>query len=431
MGVSILVIGGGGREHSLGWKLAQSPEVDKVFFAPGNGGTASVGENVAIKADELSELVRFAKSHKIALTVVGPEQPLVDGIVELFEKEGLPIFGPSTAAAQLEASKAFAADFMNRHGIPQPESVTADSLTEAQAYTRQHKPTDYVIKTSGLAGGKGVIVPDTRAEAEVALIDIMGKKVFGDSGNQVVFQQRLHGQEVSAFALSDGQNIVMLPFFQDHKQIFDGDNGPNTGGIGAYSPVAIITDALAERIKTEVMQAAIDGMNADGKPYRGVLYAGLFVTEAGEPKVIEFNCRLGDPECEPMMRLIDDDLYPLFMQCAKGQLQTKEVNIRPGSVACVILCSGGYPGSFKVGYPILGLETVSNPEVVIFHSGTKLDNDALVTQGGRVLAVTAYGSSLELALTKTYAQIGPAGIHFKDMHYRTDIGRRPGSGVDV
>ncbi|MBI2588771.1 phosphoribosylamine--glycine ligase [Candidatus Saccharibacteria bacterium] len=420
----VLIVGGEGRAHALSWKIAQSPLVEKVYFAPGNGGTSQVGENIDINVSELNKLADFAKQNKIDLTVVSPEMPLAEGIVDLFEKEGLKIFGPSKAAAKIETSKVFSDSFLKRHKIPYPDSTVVSSLAEAKAYVRQHPPQSYVIKADGLAGGKGVILPETQEEAETALGDIMAKKIFGDSGNQIVFQERLRGQEVSTFALSDGENILMLPYLQDHKRIYDGDKGPNTGGVGAYTPVPFMTDELDEQVQKEIIQATVDGMRSDGRPYKGVLYGGLFITEAGDPKVIEFNCRFGDPECQPMMRVIDEDIYPLLMQSAEGRLTSKAIRIKPGAAVNIVLTSGGYPGSYQTDYEIMGLNSVEDPDVVIFHAGTKNEDGKILTNGGRVLNVTAYGKDLKNALAKAYAQIGPSGIHFKDMHFRTDIGFR-------
>ncbi len=420
----VLIVGGEGRGHALGWKLAQSPEVAKVYFAPGNGGTSQVGENINIGVDDFSTLAIFARDKKIDLTVVSPEQPLAGGIADHFEAQGLAIFGPSAAAAKIEASKVHSADFMKRHKIPHPRSFTVNTIEEARVFINTHSPKDYVIKADGLAGGKGVFVPKSKAEAEESISDIMEAKVFGEAGRQIVFQKRLKGQEVSAFALSDGQNIVMLPFFQDHKQINDGDNGPNTGGMGAYSPLPFMNTDLANRIQSEIMQAAIDGMRADGTPYKGVLFAGLFITEGGDPKVIEFNCRFGDPECQTMMMLLEGDLYPLLKAAAERDLKGQDIKVKPGASATIMLASEGYPGKYATGQEIKGLDAVKDPNVSVFHSGTKAEKGKLVSAGGRVLGITAYGPTMKAALELAYKQIGPSGVHFKDMHYRKDIGHR-------
>ncbi|OGL34486.1 phosphoribosylamine--glycine ligase [Candidatus Saccharibacteria bacterium RIFCSPHIGHO2_12_FULL_47_16b] len=421
---SVLIVGGEGRAHALGWKLAQSPKVSQIYFAPGNGGTSTIGQNIDIGVDDLASLIKFAKKNKIDLTVVSPEPPLVAGIVDLFKTAGLPIFGPSAKAAMIEGSKVFSADFMLRHNIPHPASTPVSTLAEANAYIKKRSPKDYVIKADGLAAGKGVIVPKTPAEAEDAVINIMKKQIFGVAGRQVVFQERLSGQEVSAFALSDGRKIIMLPFVQDHKQVFDGDKGPNTGGMGAYGQPPFMTNQLAERIKIEIMQPAIDGMRADATPYRGLLYGGLFITDDGDPKAIEFNCRFGDPECQVLMMLIDEDLYPFLYGCATGELPKDSIKTKPGASAIVCLASKGYPGRYETGYEVEGLEKVKDPDVMIFHAGTKVEGGRVITSGGRVLGITAYGSDLKNALSKVYAQIGSDKVHFKDMHHRTDIGFR-------
>ncbi len=420
----VLVVGGDTRAHSLGWKIARSPIVDKVYFAPGNGGTASVGENITVAQDDFEALVKFAKKEKIDLVVVSPENPLGDGIVDFFEKENLMIFGPTQRAAQIESSKVFSTEFMERHKIPHPDATVANNLAEAESFVRTHQTSEYVIKADGLAAGKGVIVPESQAEAQAATSDIMQNKIFGGAGGKVVFQERLHGQEVSAFALTDGRKLLMLPYSQDHKQAYDGDKGPNTGGVGAYAPTPFVSPKLAKQIEKEIMQATIDGLRAEGSLFKGALYGGLFITKDGQPKVIEFNCRLGDPENQPEMMLVESDLYPVFLEIAQGRLKTKNLKIRPGAAANVVLTSRGYPGEFEVGFPITGLDKISDPDVVVFHGGTKLDNGKIITTGGRVVNVTAYGPDMKSALAKTYAQIGSNGVHFKNMHYRKDIGYR-------
>lgn len=423
MGAKVLIVGSEGRAHSLGWKIAQSPLVEKVYFAPGNGGTGQVGENLDIGVGDFEKLADFAEHEKIELTVVSPEQPLADGIVDFFEKRQLKIFGPSAAASQIESSKVFSTNIFEKYGVPYPASIVAKSYEEAQHYIDTHKFSEYVIKADGLAAGKGVILPESEAEAQTAIDDVMKNKIFGDSGNQIVFQERLKGQEVSAFALSDGERILMLPFCQDHKQIFEGDKGPNTGGVGAYSPLPFMTDEMAERIKTEIMQPVVDGLRAEGIPYKGVLYGGLFVSEVG-PKVIEFNCRFGDPECQVLMRMVNEDIYPLLLQCAMGQLEQDSITTTAGAAANIVLCSGGYPGDYQTGFEVQGLDKITNPDVVVFHAGTKKENSKVLTSGGRVLNVTAHGENLKSALSKAYSQIGENGVHFDGMYYRKDIGHR-------
>lgn len=419
----VLIVGGEARAHALGWKISQSPQVEKVYFAPGNGGTDQVGENVDIGVDEHQKLADFAKKNDIELTVVSPEPPLASGLADLFREHDLLIFGPDKNAAEIEASKAFSADFMKRHNIPQPESVIAKNLKDAKNYIAERSYKDYVIKSDGLAAGKGVIVPNSDDEAQTALLDIMHNKIFGEAGEQVVFQEKLSGQEVSAFALSDGKNIVMLPFVQDHKQLNDGDKGPNTGGMGSYTPVPFIDDKLAKQIKDEIMQPAINGLAKDGRPFVGCLFAGLFITKDGPLKSIEFNCRFGDPECQSLMMLIDDDIYPILLACAKGELETSEIKVKPGSAVTVCLASPGYPGEVKKGIGIKGLNTEAD-NLMIFHAGSKKQNGRVVTNGGRVLSVTAYGLDLKTALKLAYDHIGENAVHFEGMHYRTDIGFR-------
>jgi phosphoribosylamine--glycine ligase len=419
----VLIVGGEARAHALGWKIAQSKDVEKIYFAPGNGGTGQVGENVDIAVDEHDKLVEFAKAKGVDLTVVSPEPPLAAGIADKFRDEGLLIFGPSAKAAEIEASKVFSTEFMERHKIPHPKSYIAKSLADAQSYIADRSYQDYVIKSSGLASGKGVIVPESDDEAKTALLDIMEHKIFGEAGEQVVFQERLSGQEVSAFALSDGKNLVMLPFTQDHKQLNDGDTGPNTGGMGSYTPVPFIDDEMAKLIKDKIMQSAIDGLAKDGRPFVGCLFAGLFIKDNGEASVIEFNCRFGDPECQSLMMLIEEDLYPIFLACAKGELEQTEIEVKPGAAATVCLASPGYPGETKKGLDISGIDKKAD-NLMLFHAGTKIENGKVVTNGGRVLSVTAYGKDLKSAIKTCYEQIGEDGVRFDGMHYRKDIGSR-------
>ncbi len=420
---SVLVVGSGGREHALAWKLAQSPDVSKIYIAPGNGGTAQVGENVPIEMTDIDGLLKFARDKQIDFTVVGQEAALELAIVDRFTEAGLKIFGPTQKAAQIETSKAFIADFLERHDIPRPESYTANNLDDALNYIKGKDPLSYVIKADGLATGKGVVLPESEAEAQETLQSMMSGDAFGKAGETVVFQDRLHGQEVSAFALSDGSNIIMLPFFQDHKQVNDGDQGPNTGGMGAYTPVPFITPELAESIRVNIVQKTIDGMKADGNPYLGVLYPGLFITDTGEAKVIEFNARFGDPEAQAMMVSIDEDFLPFLIQSAAGKFEAESIKIRSGAAATVCIASGGYPGKYATEKTVEGLSTVGD-HVVVFHAGTKVLDDYIVTSGGRVLNVTATGSDMKQALQRVYDSIGKNGVHFENMHYRTDIGHR-------
>ena len=421
--MNILVIGSGGREHALGWKLSQSPKVERVFFAPGNGGTSLVGENVDIGVLEVDKLREFAIENGIGFTVVGQEASLEVGIVDSFTRAGLAIFGPTKSAAQLETSKVFIDQLLEKHDIPRPESVAVDNIEDGLRYIKNREPSSYVIKADGLATGKGVILPDSEEEALRELTRMMSGESFGKAGESVVFQEKLVGQEVSAFALSDGADIIMLPFFQDHKQAYDGDTGPNTGGMGAYTPVPFLTDEIKQKIQTEIMQKTVNGMKTDGHEYRGVVYAGLFVN-GEDVKVIEFNARFGDPECQPMMMSLEEDLLPLLQQAAAGKFTQTEIKTSSEAIATVCLASGGYPYEYEKGKEIFGLDGVSNTDIVIFHAGTKFENDKFYTNGGRVLNVTARADSMKAALNKAYSKIGENGIHFDQMHFRSDIGFR-------
>lgn len=413
----VLIIGSGGREHALAWKIAQSPRLTRLYVAPGNGGTA---ENVPIPVGDSDRLVAFAKEAQVDLTVVGPEAPLAAGIVDRFQAEGLRIFGPVQAAARLESSKAFAKAFMTRHGIPTARYAT---FRDYHAALRHLLSVDYpvVIKASGLAAGKGVIVPDGLDEAEDALRQIMVERVFGAAGDAVVIEERLSGVEASLLAFCDGKTIVPMPPAQDHKRLLDGDQGPNTGGMGAFAPSPACPPALVAQIARTILQPAVDGLRAEGTPYVGVLYAGLMLTAAG-PKVLEFNCRFGDPETQAILPLLDSDLLDILEACVEGRLSEMDVRWREGACACIVLASGGYPNRYEKGHPITGLDAAAAlPGVALFHAGTRRDaTGQLLTDGGRVLGVTAVGDSLKQALAQAYAAV--AQIQFKDMHYRRDIG---------
>ncbi len=420
----ILIIGSGGREHALAWFLGQSDEPVQLFIAPGNAGTASLGQNIDIDVSDIDALLAFAREDDIDLTVVGPEKPLVLGIVDRFERHGLPIVGPSAAAARLEGSKAFAKTFMHRHGIPTSAHRTfeAEDLDKATAYVRaQGAP--IVVKASGLAAGKGAVVCMTVAEAHEALEMIVRGREFGSAGDRVVVESFLEGEEASVFALTDGHDYVVLAPAQDHKQIGEGDTGPNTGGMGAYAPAPLITDALLDRVRKEVIGPTLNGMRDEGHPYRGVLYVGLMITSEG-PKVVEFNCRLGDPEAQVLLPLIGNDPVHLFSALARRRLGSLNVEHRSGAAACVVLASGGYPGAYEKGVRIDGLDEAGAMEdVMIFHAGTRLDKENhVVTDGGRVLGATALGRDLEAAITRAYAAVDR--IQFEGMQYREDIGRK-------
>ncbi len=428
----VLVIGGGGREHALAWALAHSPEVAHVSVAPGNAGTVwqasddvAAASNVPLAVNDTAALLAFARSNTIALTVVGPEQPLVDGIVDAFQAAGLPIFGPTRAASRLEGSKAFAKQFMRQHGIPTAAYASFTRFEEARAYLLEQasrvapNPYPVVVKADGLAAGKGVLVCATAAEAVTALHSMMVERIFGDAGDRVVIEERLTGPEVSVMGLSDGTNVIALPAVRDHKRVYDGDEGLNTGGMGAFTPVPEVPSSLLREIEQTILQPVIDGMAAQGTPYVGVLYAGLMLTPAGV-RVLEFNCRFGDPEAQTLVPLLRN-LYASLRACVEGSLTRLDVEVMPGACAAVVLTSPGYPGSYPVGAPISGLDA-SYPHVTIFHAGTSSnEHGQIVTNGGRVLTVSGVGATLTEALQSTYAAI--ERISFKGAHYRRDIGK--------
>jgi phosphoribosylamine--glycine ligase len=420
----ILVIGSGGREHALAWALTRSPRRPDLFIAPGNAGTAALGRNVAIKPTDTAGLLAFARQEAVALTVVGPEAPLVEGLADAFEAEGLAVVGPSAQAARLEGSKAFAKAFMARHGVPTAAHRTfpADQYAAAAAYL-EAQGAPVVVKASGLAAGKGALVCATMAEARDALDQVMNTRAFGDAGDEVVIEAFMEGEEASVFALTDGQDYALLAPAQDHKRIGEGDVGPNTGGMGAYAPAPVVSEALLDRVCRDVIEPTLDGMAREGHPYRGILYAGLMVTPDG-PKVVEFNCRLGDPEAQIVLPLLDADLVEVFQKLAEGRLRDVPLKTRPGAAACVVMASAGYPGSYPKGVPITGLaEAGALSGVVVFHAGTRLDDAGqTVTAGGRVLGVTGIGADLPAALDRAYQAVDR--IHFEGAQYRRDIGRK-------
>ena len=426
----VLLVGSGGREHALGWKLAQSPLIRGLYIAPGNAGTARLRAdgveiaNLAIDAGDKNALVAAALERRFDLVVIGPEAPLAAGLADDMRAQGLTVFGPSQAAAEIESSKVFAKQFMQRRGIPSAKFSAFRDFNQALSYVRDlERPV--VIKASGLAAGKGVILPDNPAQAEAALRQIMVEKEFGSAGNEVVLEERLKGPEISLFGFTDGVTLKSTLPAQDHKRIFDGDRGPNTGGMGAYAPVPVCAPAMAEKISRSILQPAIDGLREEGRPFVGVLYGGLMLTKDG-PKVIEFNCRFGDPEVQAILPLLESDLLEILLACATGHL--KDVNIRwgKGAAACVVLSSKGYPGKYPTGLPISGLEQTL-PNSYVFHAGTKLQDGQIVTAGGRVLCVTGWGENIEQALKSAYTAVG--SIRFEGMHYRKDIGRRAVTGI--
>ncbi|MBK8904634.1 MAG: phosphoribosylamine--glycine ligase [Anaerolineaceae bacterium] len=418
--MKVLIVGGGGREHALVWKLGQSERVEQIFVAPGNAGTAVSAQNVPIRDSDIDELLNFAQEKQIDLTVVGPEVPLALGIVDAFQSAGLLIFGPTQAAAQLEASKAFAKEFMHKLGIPTAVSQTfTDYETAVGSRHALTLPGGVVVKASGLAAGKGVIVCDDVAQAEAALRQMLVDGAFGAAGTEVVIEERLSGPELSLLVLTDGKTAVPLSPARDHKRAYDHDQGPNTGGMGAFAPPPDVDDVLIDHIMHTIVQPTIDGMAALGTPYTGVLYAGLMLTADG-PKVIEFNCRFGDPETQVVLPLLESDLVELMLACVNGRLTPNMVKIHPGACATVVMAAPGYPASYPKGLPITGLDALPE-EVMVFHAGTARQKGQLVTSGGRVLAVTSRGDDLETAVAHAYA--GVEQVRFENAHYRKDIGR--------
>ncbi|BCZ55628.1 phosphoribosylamine--glycine ligase [Serratia marcescens] len=421
--MNILIIGNGGREHALAWKAAQSPLADKVYVAPGNAGTALEAnlENVAIVATDIPALVAFAQSHDIGLTIVGPEAPLVIGVVDAFQAAGLKIFGPTQAAAQLEGSKAFTKDFLARHRIPTAEYENFTDVEPALAYVRS-KGAPIVIKADGLAAGKGVIVAMTLQEAEEAVRDMLAGNAFGDAGHRIVVEEFLDGEEASFIVMVDGENVVPMATSQDHKRVGDGDTGPNTGGMGAYSPAPVVTDEIHRRAMDQVIWPTVRGMAAEGNTYVGFLYAGLMIAADGQPKVIEFNCRFGDPETQPIMLRLRSDLVELCLAGAEGRLNEKTSDWDERPALGVVLAAGGYPGDYRNGEVIQGLPQQESADGKVFHAGTRLQGDDVVTSGGRVLCVTALGDTVAQAQQRAY-QLAE-GIQWPGSFCRKDIGYR-------
>ncbi len=421
--MNILIIGNGGREHALAWKAAQSPLADKVYVAPGNAGTALEAnlENVAIAATDIPALVAFAQSHDIGLTIVGPEAPLVIGVVDAFQAAGLKIFGPTQAAAQLEGSKAFTKDFLARHRIPTAEYENFTDVEPALAYVRS-KGAPIVIKADGLAAGKGVIVAMTLQEAEEAVRDMLAGNAFGDAGHRIVVEEFLDGEEASFIVMVDGENVVPMATSQDHKRVGDGDTGPNTGGMGAYSPAPVVTDEIHRRAMDQVIWPTVRGMAEEGNTYVGFLYAGLMIAADGQPKVIEFNCRFGDPETQPIMLRLRSDLVELCLAGAEGRLNEKTSDWDERPALGVVLAAGGYPGDYRNGEVIQGLPQQESADGKVFHAGTRLQGDDVVTSGGRVLCVTALGDTVAQAQQRAY-QLAE-GIQWPGSFCRKDIGYR-------
>jgi phosphoribosylamine---glycine ligase len=418
--MKLLVVGSGGREHALAWKLAQSPRVQKIYVAPGNGGTASEPgvENVALT--EIPDLIQFAKRERVQLTVVGPEAPLAAGIVDQFREAGLRIFGPTRTAAQLESSKEFAKRFMVRHGIPTARHAAFSSASEAQAYVeKQGAPV--VVKADGLAAGKGVVVASTVAEAKQAIDAMMIERRVGDAGNRIVIEECLEGEEASFIVIADGVHVLPLASSQDHKRLQDGDQGPNTGGMGAYSPAPVVTPEVHARVMREIIQPAIAGTAKDGMPFSGFLYAGLMIDKAGNPRTLEFNCRLGDPETQPILLRLKSDLLDLLEHALEGTLDKAAVEWDRRPALGVVIAAAGYPDAPRKGDVIAGLPAPTS-DCHVFHAGTRPKGKAVVTDGGRVLCVTALGDSLRIARMRAYQAVG--SIRFDGMQHRSDIGYR-------
>ena len=421
--MKVLVIGNGGREHALAWKAAQSPLVTKVFVAPGNAGTALEAnlENINIKATDIAGLLNFAQEQQIDLTIVGPEAPLVIGIVDSFQKAGLKIFGPSKAAAQLEGSKAFTKDFLARHNIPTAEYQNFTEIEPAIAYIRQ-KGAPIVIKADGLAAGKGVIVAMTLKEAEDAVHDMLAGNAFGDAGHRVVIEEFLDGEEASFIVMVDGEHVEPMATSQDHKRVGDGDTGLNTGGMGAYSPAPVVTDDVFTKVMEQIIYPTVNGMAQEGNVYVGFLYAGLMIDKQGNPKVIEFNCRFGDPETQPIMMRMQSDLVELCLAAVEGKLNTVKSQWDPRPALGVVLAAGGYPGDYNTKDVILGLPAEIDQDCKVFHAGTSLENGQVYTNGGRVLCVTALGNTVSDAQQYAYEQL--KNIYWHGCYYRHDIGYR-------
>jgi phosphoribosylamine--glycine ligase len=419
--MKVLVVGSGGREHALIWKLAQSPEVTALYAAPGNAGMAAQARLIDIPVTDISALADLAQRERIGLTVVGPELPLTLGIVDEFQERGLVIFGATQRAAQIEGSKVFAKDLMKKYGIPTASFATFTAAKDALQYL-ERVGTPIVVKADGLAAGKGVIVCQTESEARSAISSIMEERIFGEAGSQLILEECLFGEEVSYLALTDGEAILPLASSQDHKRVFDGDQGPNTGGMGAYSPAPIVTPEMEAKILDQVIRPTISAMADEGRAYKGVLYAGLMIQD-GQPRVLEFNARFGDPETQPLLMRMESDLLPLLSATIEGTLAKRSIRWREEAAVCVVMASGGYPDSYGKGKPIAGLDRVGRmKDVMAFHAGTALKEGKIVTSGGRVLGVTALGKGIKEAIDRAYQAVDQ--IHWEGAHYRKDIGYR-------
>jgi len=419
--MKVFVIGGGGREHALVWKISQSSRVKKIYAAPGNAGMAQLADCAPIKAEDISGLLAFAKQKAVDLTVVGPEGPLSLGIVDAFQNAGLRVFGPDRSAAEIEANKAFTKDLMRKYRIPSADYGTFTDQAAAEAYVRS-KGAPIVVKAAGLAAGKGVVVAATVEEALAALDMIMSKKTFGDAGDVVVIEECLQGEEASFMAFTDGKTVVPMASSQDHKRVFDADKGPNTGGMGAYSPAPVVTKQIERQVMEKIMNPTIRAMEQEGRFFKGILYAGLMIHNE-EAKVLEFNARFGDPETQPVLARLDSDLIDIIEAILNGRLAALSIKWKPDSAVCVVMASGGYPGAYEKGKEITGLgRAAGHGNVMVFHSGTALRDGKVVTDGGRVLGVTGIGPTVAAAIDTAYA--GVREISFEGAHYRRDIGAR-------
>ncbi len=421
--MKVLVVGGGGREHALAWKIAQSPKVERVYVAPGNAGTALEPgiENVAIDVEEIPAMLDFAKANGVDLTVVGPEVPLVLGIVDIFRAEGLRCFGPDKACARLEGSKSFSKDFLARHGIPTAAYASFTDRDEAVAYIRE-QGAPIVVKADGLAAGKGVILARTEAEAIAAVDDMLAGNAFGEAGHRVVIEEFLTGEEASFIVMVDGRHVLPMASSQDHKARDEGDEGPNTGGMGAYSPAPVVTPEIHDRIMAEVIEPTVKGMADEGHPFTGFLYAGLMIAEDGTPKVLEFNVRFGDPETQPIMMRLRSDLVAHIEAALDGRLDGETAEWDPRAALGVVLAAGGYPGSYRKGDEIVGLPGAEGDDAKVFHAGTAMEDGRIVTAGGRVLCVVGLGETVAAAQRRAYALAEQ--IHWEGVYYRRDIGYR-------
>jgi phosphoribosylamine--glycine ligase len=419
--MKVLLVGSGGREHALVWKLCRSPKVDKIYCAPGNAGIGESAELVPIGVEEIEKLAAFAEKEKVELTVVGPELPLTLGIAELFQKKGLRIFAPGREAAQLEGSKAFAKEMLQENNIPTAAFATFSDAAAAKKYLAAQKP-PYVVKADGLAAGKGVLICASREEAAAAIDDVLVRKLFGAAGDKVVVEEFLEGEEASFIVLTDGEHILPLASSQDHKRVFDDDEGPNTGGMGAYSPAPVVTPEIHRRIVTEIIEPLLKGLKKKNILYRGVLYVGVMLTADG-PKVLEFNARFGDPECQPLMLRLKSDLVPLIEATIDGKLDQVKAEWENAAAVCVVLTAGGYPGAYDKGKEITGLDALKEwPRGSVFHAGTTKKDGRWLTAGGRVLGVTALGKDIATAVAEVYQAV--AKIKWDGMHYRKDIAHR-------